>query len=141
MWFKKKKRRKKNVKKDQESLRTLRHKFIQKTLKFTERVVVWVTLLYILNWVVSAILIVVAIKETMNFMFLDTLIVETSETFRQVVGLAIIKFGVENIFKYNDFGGHVPSRPVETNDEELFTNITNENSDESNNPNEGGTVG
>lgn len=30
---------------------------------------------------------------------------ETNETFRIVVGANIVKAGVENIFKYNDFGG------------------------------------
>ena len=49
--------------------------------------------------------IVVAIKETGQFSYLDTLISETNETFRIVVGANIVKAGVENIFKYNDFGG------------------------------------
>ena len=44
-------------------------------------------------------------KETGQFSYLDTLIGETNETFRIVVGANIVKAGVENIFKYNDFGG------------------------------------
>ena len=51
------------------------------------------------------VVIVVAIKETGQFSYLDTLISETNETFRIVVGANIVKAGVENIFKYNDFGG------------------------------------
>ena len=90
--------------------------FMERTLKFTEKVIVWVTLLYVFNWIVSVILIGMAIKETQNFAYLDTLITETSETFRSVVGIAIIKFGVENIFKYNDFGGKIPSKSSESSD-------------------------
>ena len=102
-----------------ETMKSLRKKFLVRTLKFTERVIVWVTLLYVLNWFVSIILIVIAIKETSNFAYLDTLITETSETFRNVVGIAIIKFGVENIFKYNDFGGKIVSNDsYEESDEE-----------------------
>ena len=86
---------------------------MERTLKFTEKVTVWVTLLYIVNWLVSVILIGLAIYKTANFAYLDTLITETSETFRSVVGIAIIKFGVENIFKYNDFGGKVPTKASE----------------------------
>lgn len=54
---------------------------------------------------VFLVVIVVAIKETGQFSYLDTLISETNETFRIVVGANIVKAGVENIFKYNDFGG------------------------------------
>ena len=92
-----------------EDMTSLRKRSLVRTLKFTEKVTVWVTLLYVFNWFVSVALIVMAIKETANFAYLDTLITETSETFRSVVGIAIIKFGVENIFKYNDFGGKVVS--------------------------------
>lgn len=98
-------------------LNSLSKGFWVRTLKFTETVVVWVTILYIINWVTSVAIIIWAIKETQNFAYLDTLIMETSSTFRDVVGVAIIKFGVENIFKYNDFGGKIPSKPEENNDE------------------------
>lgn len=91
------------------NLNNLSKRFWVKTLKFTETVVVWVTILYVINWVSSVAIIIWAIKETQNFAYLDTLITETSSTFRDVVGVAIIKFGVENIFKYNDFGGKVVS--------------------------------
>ena len=63
------------------------------------------SVLYVLNWLYSLVVIVVAIKETGQFSYLDTLISETNETFRIVVGANIVKAGVENIFKYNDFGG------------------------------------
>ncbi len=119
----------KSDKEDKFNIRTLQHRFLNRALKFTETIIVWVALLYILNWVVSIVLIAFAIKETMNFMYLDTLITQTSETFRDVVGVAIIKFGIENIFKYNDFGGKIPSKPVETNDEDYITNLENDSND------------
>lgn len=97
-------------------LNNLSKRFCAKALKFTETVVVWVTILYIINWVTSVAIIIWAIKETQNFAYLDTLIMETSNTFRDIVGVAIIKFGVENIFKYNDFGGRVPSKPEDCED-------------------------
>lgn len=85
----------------------LKRRYIEKTLKFTEKVIVCLTILFICNWFVSVGLIILAIKETSNFAYLDTLITETSTTFRDIVGVAVIKFGVENIFKYNDFGGRI----------------------------------
>ena len=87
--------------------------FIQGSLKFTQRVIVWVALLYIANWIASVIMIAWAIATTNNFSYLDTLITETSITFRDIVGVAIIKFCVENVFKYNDFGGKVCSLPYD----------------------------
>lgn len=105
-------KRNKNKSKDGSNnldLGVVKSQFFARTLKFTERVIVWVTALYVLNWFVSVIMICWAIKETSNFAYLDTLINETSLTFRDVVGIAIIKFGVENIFKYNNFGGKVTS--------------------------------
>lgn len=71
----------------------------------TKRLVNCLSVLYVLNWLYSLVVIVVAIKETGQFSYLDTLISETNETFRIVVGANIVKAGVENIFKYNDFGG------------------------------------
>ena len=71
----------------------------------TKMIVNCLSVLYVLNWLYSLIVIVIAIKETGQFSYLDTLISETNETFRIVVGANIVKAGVENIFKYNDFGG------------------------------------
>ena len=55
----------------------------------TKMIVNCLSVLYVLNWLYSLVVIVVAIKETGQFSYLDTLISET----------------IENIFKYNDFGG------------------------------------
>ena len=106
-----------------QDLPALKIRFMERTLKFTEKVTVWVTLLYIVNWLVSVVLIGLAIYKTANFAYLDTLITETSETFRSVVGIAIIKFGVENIFKYNDFGGKVPNKESEPETEPMENTI------------------
>lgn len=111
----------KNCKKTHESLKSMKLQFVKRTLKFSETVVTWLAIIYFLNWVVSVGLILLAIKETSNFAFLDTLILETSKTFRDIVGIAIIKFGIENIFKYNDFGGRIPSIPEETQENEEVT--------------------
>ena len=101
---------KKNNKINSKTVSELRNKIFTRTLKFTETVVVWVFIIYILNWIVSMLMIWYAIKTTCNFSYLDTLIAETSSSFRDIVGIAVIKFGVENIFKYNDFGGKIPSK-------------------------------
>lgn len=98
----------KKVKKSQ--VKTLRNRLFAKILGFTETIITWVTILYILNWFISVGLILAAIISTGNFQYLDTLIIETSETFRQVVVTGVIKFGIENIFKYNDFGGRIPNK-------------------------------
>lgn len=98
------------------SIEKARNRLIYKTLKFTEIIVVWGTLLYVLNWLVSIALIVFAIIKTGNFSYLDELIKETGETYRALVVSAIIKFGVENIFKYNDFGGRVPTKEPPSDD-------------------------
>lgn len=106
-------RRVKRCRKSQESLKTLKLRFVKRTLKFTETVIVWLAVIYFLNWIVSVALILLAIEHTTNFAYLDTLITETGTTFRDIVGIAIIKFGIENIFKYNDFGGKIPNKNEE----------------------------
>lgn len=86
---------------------------IDKIMKFTQAIIFLLCIHYFINWLISVALIVVAIVMTGNFSYLDTLITETSITFRDIVGVAIIKFCLENIFKYNDFGGRVPSKKNE----------------------------
>ena len=91
-------------------METLVTGFWKRTLHFTERLLVWLTLFYFINWGVSVCLVLDAIHTIGSFAYLDTLITETSMTFRDIVGIAIIKFAVENIFKFNSFGGRVVSR-------------------------------
>ena len=100
-------------------METLVTGFWKKTLHFTERLLVWLTLFYFINWGVSVCLVLDAIHTIGSFAYLDTLITETSVTFRDIVGIAIIKFAVENVFKYNSFGGRVCSREPEPDDGEF----------------------
>ena len=115
----------KKVKKSE--VKILRNRVFAKILGFTETIITWVTILYILNWFVSVGLILAAILSTGNFQYLDTLIVETSETFRQIVVTGVIKFGIENIFKYNDFGGRIPNKSYSSEDNLEFEEGGNEN--------------
>ena len=70
------------------------------------------------------IVLVYAINKTGNFSYLDTFISENHTTFRDIVGIALIKFCIENIFKYNNFGGkamayqkpNTDTLPVETDE-------------------------
>ena len=91
----------------------------------TKMIVNCLSVLYVLNWLYSLIVIVIAIKETGQFSYLDTLISETNETFRIVVGANIVKAGVENIFKYNDFGGK-GSRYVGAEKKAIVTDLLKE---------------
>lgn len=75
------------------------------TWEFTKIVITALSVLYALNWLYSVVAISVAIYETNQFSFLDTLITETNETFRVIVGVNVVKCCIENVFKYNDFGG------------------------------------
>ena len=94
--------------------------FWKKTLHFTEKIILLLTIFYFINWGVSVVLVLDAIHTIGSFSYLDTLITETSMTFRDIVGIAIIKFAVENIFKFNDFGGRVPSKSCSNCDDEFI---------------------
>ena len=69
----------------------------------TKMIVNCLSVLYVLNWLYSLVVIVVAIKETGQFSYLDTLISETNETFRIVVGANIVKAGVEKHIQIQRF--------------------------------------
>lgn len=94
-------------------METLVTGFWKRTLHFTEKLILLLTIFYFVNWGVSVALVLDAIHTIGSFSYLDTLITETCVTFRDIVGLAIIKFAVENVFKYNSFGGRVPSKECE----------------------------
>ena len=71
----------------------------------TKMIINVLSILYVVNWLYSVVIIAIAVAQTGQFSFLDTLITETNETFRVVVGAGVVKSCVENVFKYNDFGG------------------------------------
>ena len=94
--------------------------FWKKTLKFTERLVVVLAIFYFISWAASFLVILYAINRTGNFSFLDTLLETTSHVFEVTITTAIIRFGVENVFKFNDFGGRAVSRPVPPDEGEFL---------------------
>ncbi len=71
----------------------------------TKLIVNILTALYVLNWIYCAVVIAIAIYTTGMFTYLDSLITEIGDTFRLVIGANMCKALIENIFKYNDFGG------------------------------------
>ena len=76
----------------------------------TKVVIIILTAIYVTNWLYSAVVITIAIIQTGQFSYLDSLIVETNETFRKIVEGYLIKTAFENVFKFNDFGGKVRSK-------------------------------
>lgn len=70
---------------------------------FTKIVISTISIVWVFSTIFSAIMVYHAIQVTGQFSFLDTFIVENSTTFRDVVGINIVKSCIENIFKYNDF--------------------------------------
>lgn len=74
------------------------------SLSFTKRVIVTVTILWIIQLVYSMIIIWYAVKTQGNFSYLDSFIADNGETFRLIVGTNIVSKTVENIFKYNEGG-------------------------------------
>lgn len=86
-------------------------------LHYSETIFLWLTIFYFSSQVVSILLILYAIYQTNTFSYLDTFISETNNTFRSIAGIIIIKFLVENVFKYNDFGGLIPNKKVNNESE------------------------
>lgn len=71
--------------------------------EFTKVVVSTISIVWVFSTIFSALMVAYAIHTTGQFSFLDTFIIENSSTFRDIVGINIIKSCVENVFKYNDF--------------------------------------
>ena len=74
------------------------------SLSFTKKVIVIVTILWIIQLTYSAIMILYAVKMQGNFSYLDTFISDNGETFRLIVGTNIVSKTIENVFKYNEGG-------------------------------------
>lgn len=73
--------------------------------EFTKFLVVILTIIYVAQMLFSALVIYHALDSTNMLTYLDSFITETNETFRLIVGANVVKSCVENVFKYNDFGG------------------------------------
>ena len=74
------------------------------SLTFTKKVVVFVTFVWFIQVVFSAIMMWYAVQTTGNFSYLDTFISDNGETFRLIVGVNIVSKTLENVFKYNNGG-------------------------------------
>ena len=90
---------------------------IKWSLSFTKKVIVIVTILWIIQLVFSAIMILYAVKTQGNFSYLDTFISDNGETFRLIVGTNIVSKTIENVFKYNEGGIFGKSVTRENEDE------------------------
>lgn len=89
------------------------------SLTFTKKVVTLVTVLWFLQLVFSAIMILYAVKMQGNFSYLDSFITDNGDTFRLIVGVNIVSKTIENVFKYNDggiFGTSISAKSEETED-------------------------
>ena len=99
--------------------RQVRHIF-NWSLTFTKKVVTLVTVLWFLQLVFSAIMILYAVKMQGNFSYLDSFITDNGDTFRLIVGVNIVSKTIENVFKYNDggiFGTSISVKSEETKDD------------------------
>ena len=88
------------------------------SLSFTKKVIILVTITWVIQMTYSAILIFYAVKTQGDFSFLDTFISDNGESFRLIVGVNIVSKTIENIFKYNEggiFGKKVVSVESEDN--------------------------
>lgn len=89
--------------------------FNKRFLHFTETLVYNLSKFYFICSVGELILCAYAVSKGLDGP-LNTFITEQNTTFRNTVGVAIVKFLVENIFQYNSFGKNKNS---ETNSEEI----------------------
>jgi hypothetical protein len=63
-----------------------------------------VTVIWAIQLLYSAIMILYAVKTCGDFSYLDSFITDNGETFRLIVGTNIVSKTVENVFKYNEGG-------------------------------------
>lgn len=93
--------------------------FVNWTLEFTKSIIMYIVMLWVASNIFSMIVLVYAINKTGNFSYLDTFITENHTTFRDIVGIALIKFCIENVFKYNNFGGKAKDYQQGENESEI----------------------
>lgn len=92
--------------------------FSKWSLTFTKRVVIVVTIMWFLQLVYSAAMILYAVHTYGDFSYLDSFILDNGETFRLIVGAGIVTKTIENVFKYNNggiFGTSLPYNPNKEN--------------------------
>lgn len=74
------------------------------SLTFTKKVVVLVTILWLIQLIYSGFMILYAVRMCGDFSYLDSFIADNGETFRLIVGTNIVSKTIENVFKYNEGG-------------------------------------
>ena len=79
------------------------------TWGFTKVIVSLLTVLYFIIMIYCGFVIRFGMSKLSMVTYLDTFMTEINETFRLIVGANVIKATIENVFKYNDFGGKVKS--------------------------------
>lgn len=87
------------------------------SLSFTKKVIVIVTVVWVIQITYSAIMILYAVRTQGNFSYLDSFISDNGETFRLIVGTNIVSKTIENVFKYNEGGIFGKSVTKENEDE------------------------
>lgn len=78
--------------------------FFKWSITFTRKVITLVTLIWLIQTIFSACMILYAVETQGNFSYLDTFISDNGETFRMIVGAYLITKTIENVFKYNEGG-------------------------------------
>ena len=91
--------------------------FFKWSLTFTKRVIIVVTIAWVLQLIYSAVMILYAVHTCGDFSYLDSFITDNGETFRLIVGAGIITKTIENVFKYNEGGVFGKSLPYEPDTE------------------------
>lgn len=99
------------------------------SLTFTKKVITFVTIIWFLQLVFSAVMICYAVILQGNFSYLDTFINDNGETFRLLVGTNIVSKTIENVFKYNEGGIFGKSITPETQENDDLEVINTEHDD------------
>lgn len=101
--------------------------------EFSKKIVVIAFMIYILMDLVSLAMVIIAYRNSGDLMFIDTIITEANQTFRDVIGGYILKAATENIskglcmimekyigFKEKEFDSNHPEEPyIEEEDPQL----------------------
>ena len=110
--------------KKRKSLKTQMRETFRWSLSFTKKVILLVTIMWSVQLIYSAIMILYAVRIQGDFSYLDSFINDNGETFRMIVGVNIVSKTIENVFKYNE--GGIFGKSVITDDSEEQPPIEND---------------
>ena len=99
MLFGIKKKRKRREKVSEKEIAEKRLKFFNWIQEFSKKIVVISFFIYIIMDIISLIMVICAYIQTGDLMYIDTIIIEANQTFRDVIGGYILKAATENISK------------------------------------------